>query len=205
MVKTRRIGIILSFLLATSGWAETSSPSLVATPPQPIWSELTVQQKIILAPLSSDWDSLPFFRQKKWLGIATRFPTMTPEEQRRIQGQMQAWGKLTPEQRQLARENFKTAKQLPVEKKQELKQKWEEYSSLPEDEKEKLKQQAASKPAPKPGRPAATTPLLSTPAAMANPVARPSTPPNPLPATPPAQEASPPAVTPTSTETTTRP
>ena len=163
MVKTRRIGIILSFLLATSGWAETSSPSLVATPPQPIWSELTVQQKIILAPLSSDWDSLPFFRQKKWLGIATRFPTMTPEEQRRIQGQMQAWGKLTPEQRQLARENFKTANQLPAEKKQELKLKWQEYSNLPDDIKEKLKRQAErdsiSKPGQPPGQPTPPSPL----------------------------------------------
>lgn len=159
MVKARRVGIILSFLLATSGWAETPSPSLVATPPQPIWSELTVQQKIILAPLGSDWDSLPFFRQKKWLGIATRFPTMTPEEQRRIQAQMQAWGKLTPEQRQVARENFKTAKQLPAEKKQELKLKWEEYSNLPDDIKEKLKRQAERDSVSKAGRPTPASPL----------------------------------------------
>lgn len=151
MVKTRLLAIIFSCVVVTTGWAETPSPSLIATPPQPMWSELTVKQKIVLAPLSDDWDSMEYFRQKKWLGIAARFHEMTPEEQRRIQGQMQAWGKLTPEQRQLARENFKTANQLPVEKKQELKQKWEEYSSLPEDEKEKLKQQAASKPAPKPG------------------------------------------------------
>jgi len=190
----------------TTGWAESSSPSLIATPPQPKWSELTVQQKIVLAPLSDDWDSLEYYRQKKWLGIAARYPVMTPEEQRRIQVQMQAWGKLTPEQRQLARENFKTAKQLPVEKKQELKQKWEEYSSLPEDEKEKLKQQAASKPVPKPGRPAATVPLLPAPAAMANPVATPSTPLTHLPIPPPATEAlSPAAAAPTSAETSTQP
>lgn len=205
MVKTRLVAIIFCCSLVTTGWAETSSPSLIATPPQPKWSELTVQQKIVLAPLSDDWDSLEYFRQKKWLGIAVRFPEMTPEEQRRIQVQMQAWGKLTPEQRELARENFKTANQLPAEKKQELKQKWEEYSSLPEDEKEKLKQQAASKPVPKPGRPAATAPLLPAPAAVANPVAPPSTPPTPLPAAPPATEASPPAVTPTVAETTSKP
>lgn len=158
MVKTRRVGIILSFFIATSGWAETSSPSLVATPPQPIWSELTVQQKIILAPLGSDWDSLAFFRQKKWLGIAARFPTMSPEEQRRIQGQMQAWGKLTPEQRELARENFKTANQLPAEKKQELKLKWEEYSNLPDDIKEKLKRQAERDSVSKLGQPTPPSP-----------------------------------------------
>ena len=205
MVKTRLVAIIFSCVLVTTGWAETSSPSLIATPPQPNWSELTVQQKIVLAPLSDDWDSLEYFRQKKWLGIAVRFTEMTPEEQRRIQGQMQAWGKLTPEQRQLARENFKTANQLPAEKKQELKQKWEEYSSLPEEEKEKLKQQAASKPVPKPGRPAATAPLPPAPAAMANPVTHSSTPLTPPPAAPPALEASPPAAAPTSAETKTNP
>ncbi|WP_301100357.1 DUF3106 domain-containing protein [Propionivibrio sp.] len=174
MAKTRFVAVIFSCVLATSGWAETSSPSLVVTPPQPKWSELTVQQKIVLAPLADDWDSLEYFRQKKWLGIVARFPTMTAEEQRRIQGQMQGWGKLSPEKRQLARENFKTANQLPAEKKQELKQKWEEYSNLPEDEKEKLKQQAANKPVLKPGRPTTPAPLppheeatVQTPAATA--------------------------------------
>ena len=142
MAKKFFVGIISGSLIATTGLAATTSPSLIATTPQPKWSELTVQQKIVLAPLSDDWDSLEYYRQKKWLGIAAKFATMAPEEQRRIQGQMQEWGKLTPEQRQLARENFKTANQLPAEKKQELKKKWEEYSSLPDDEKEKLKRQA---------------------------------------------------------------
>ena len=158
MAKTRLVAIVFCVLVATSGWAETPSPSLVATPPQPKWSELTVQQKIVLAPLADDWDSMEFYRQKKWLAIVVRFSGMTQNEQRRIQGQMQEWGKLTPEQRRLARENYKTAQQLPPEKKQELKQKWEEYSSLPEDEKERLKQQAQAMSPAKPARPALTTP-----------------------------------------------
>ena len=193
MAKTRLAAIILSCLLISPGWAETTSPALVVTPPQPKWSELTVQQKIILAPLADDWDSLEYFRQKTWLDIVTRFATMTPEEQRRIQAQMQEWGKLTPAQRQLARENFKTANQLPAKKKQELKRKWEEYSNLPEDEKEKLKQQAAS--APKPARPAVAPPLLPAPAALSAPAAL-----LPLAPPPPADEA-----TPAATETTSQP
>ena len=164
MAKTRLAGVILGVLLTTTGWAATTSPSLMATPPQPKWSELSTAQKIVLAPLSDDWDSLENYRQKKWLSIVTRFPAMAPEEQRRIQGQMQVWDKLTPEQRQQARQNYKTASQLPNEKKQELKQKWEEYSNLPEAEKEKLKLQASSKPVPKPGRPAAAPILPLVPA-----------------------------------------
>lgn len=158
MVKKRLVGIILSALLTGTGWAATSSPSLMATPPQPMWSELTVPQKIVLAPLSDEWDSLEYYRQKKWLSIVARFSAMRPEEQHRIQGQMQTWRRLSPEERQLAREKFKTTSRLPTEKQQELKQKWAEYQSLPEEEKAKLKQAVASKPVPKPGRTAVAAP-----------------------------------------------
>jgi len=169
MAKARLVELIFSCLIATTGWAATSSPSLMATPPQPKWSELTVPQKVVLAPLSDDWDSLEYYRQKKWLGIVARFPSMTAEEQTRIRSQMQEWGKLTPVQRQEAREKFKTANRLPEEKKKELKQKWEEYLNLPEEEKEKLKQQVASDPVPRPGHPAAATPVLSVQAVPSAP------------------------------------
>lgn len=163
MVKKHLIAIILSTFLTITGWATTStSPSLIVTTPQPMWSELAVQQKIILAPLSDDWDSMENYRQKKWLSIVERFSAMAPEEQRRVQSQMQKWGKLTPEQRQRARENFKTVNQLPSDKKRALRQKWEEYSNLPEDEKERLKQ-AAIKVAPTPGLSVAS-PIRQAPA-----------------------------------------
>ena len=38
--------------------------------------ELPSYAEIVLAPLSDDWDSIEFFRRKKWLGIAARFPEM---------------------------------------------------------------------------------------------------------------------------------
>ena len=151
MAEKLRIAVILSSLVAATGWADVLSPSAIATPAQPQWSELTVEQKVVLAPLGYDWDAMDYPRRKKWLGITRRFFTMMPEEQRRIQGQMQNWGQLTPEQRRVARENFLAANKLPVDKKQELRQKWEEYSSLPEEEKERLKQEAARMPAAKAG------------------------------------------------------
>ena len=43
-------------------------------------------------------------KKKKWLGIAKRYPGMTPEEQHRTQLQMRDWYSLTPEQRELVRE-----------------------------------------------------------------------------------------------------
>lgn len=171
MAKKQLFGIVICCTLATSGWAVTTSPSLIVTPAQPKWSELTVAQKIVLAPLSDDWDSFENFRQKKWLGIANRFPGMLLEEQRRIQKQMQEWGKLTPEERQLARENFKAAKELPAEKKQKLKQKWEEYANLPPEEKARLKQQATNNPSSGP----LAKPLLQSVTVTTNPTTTPST------------------------------
>ena len=97
MAKALLAVIVLCGTLATPIWAAMTRPTLVATPPQPQWSELTVKQKIVLAPLSDDWDSLEYFRQKMWLGIATRLQNMMTQEQRRIQIQMQAWGKFTQE------------------------------------------------------------------------------------------------------------
>lgn len=186
MAKKRLVGVVFGSLLTVAGWAATPNPSVIATPPQPIWTELTVQQKTVLAPLAADWDALEYYRRKKWLGIAVRFPSMTPDEQRRVQRQMQEWTKLTPEQRRLAREKYQAVTQLSTEKKQELRQKWQEYSNLPEEEKEKHKQQAIGKPAVKPARAATAAGAAALPPPVPAPSAAPAT----VPAgTPPATEA----------------
>lgn len=126
---------------------------------QPKWTELTPEQKQILAPLAGEWDSLEVYRQKKWLGIAQRYSTLTPDEQARMQLRITEWVKLSPEQRKAAREKYKSLKTAPPERKEVLKQKWQEYEELPEDERLRLQQQAVkSRPQPKPGR-SAKTPL----------------------------------------------
>jgi Protein of unknown function (DUF3106) len=140
------IALVFVSCLSFSGWAATSSPALVATPPQPKWVELNAQQKSVLAPLAADWDSMEAYRRKKWIG-------------------MQEWTNLTPEQRRVAREKYQTMSQLPSEKKQELKQKWEEYSNLPEEEKQKHQQQAVSGSVPTPV-PALAPPRLQPPAVV---------------------------------------
>ena len=137
---------IAGMFLALPGRAAPTDPALMATPPQPSWQELTVAQKIILAPLSDDWDAMEFYRRKTWLNMATRFAEMTPQEQRRIQEQMQAWAKLSPEEQIIAREIYQKTANMPAAQKQQLRQQWEEYSNLPEAEKEKLKRAANKRP-----------------------------------------------------------
>ena len=52
MVEKLRVALILSSFVAVTGWADVLSPSAIATPAQPQWGDLTVEQKTILAPLS---------------------------------------------------------------------------------------------------------------------------------------------------------
>ena len=92
------LGSLLLCAQGPSAASSTPSPTVIATPAQPGWTELSAQQKSVLAPLSGTWDRMENYRRKKWLGIAQRFPAMAPDEQRRVQGQMQEWAKLTPEQ-----------------------------------------------------------------------------------------------------------
>lgn len=173
-------GLILAFSL--SGPVDAVVPELR----QPKWSELSLEQKQILAPLSRDWDGMEAFRKKKWLGIAKRYPTMAPEEQARVQRRMQDWAGLTPEQRTQARTQYKNLKTVPPVKKENLRQKWEQYKELPDEEKKRLAEKAVSRPSPKPGT--AKHPGLASklPAGKPQPLPAPAAPPAPavIPATP---------------------
>jgi hypothetical protein len=160
-------------------------PAQAAVPQlrQPAWAELTAEQKQILAPLAQDWDKLEGYRRKKWLGIAQRYPSMSPDEQARLQRRMKDWAALTPEQRRKVREQYKVLQKAPPEHREAVKQKWQEYKELPEDEKKRLAETAARKPTPKAGsRPASGLPVAKPPAPPAIQPAHAGAAPEPAPA-----------------------
>lgn len=130
---------------------------------QPTWKELSAEQQRVLAPLQDEWDSLESLRRKKWLGIAARYPSMSEDEQVRLQHQMRDWAKLKPEQRKIAREKYKALRQAPPEQKAAVKQRWDAYNELSEEEKRMLQAAARPQPLPKPGTIMRKPPL--TPAA----------------------------------------
>jgi hypothetical protein len=111
----------------------SSGTALALTAPK--WADLSAQQREILKPLAGDWDKLDETRRNKWVVVAKRYPTMQPEEQKRLQGRMADWARLTPEQRRVARENFQRTKALPPEQK---KAEWQQYQTLPETQKQRL-------------------------------------------------------------------
>jgi len=137
-------GVILCFFLAFPVVAEPPKTVLIGTLPQPAWSQLSAQQKLILAPLVNDWEKMENVGKKKWLGIADRYPSMKPDEQLRTQDRMREWARLTPEQRTKIRDSYKDFNQLPAEQKTAVKQKWEAYSNLPIEEKQRVRETGKS-------------------------------------------------------------
>lgn len=131
--------------------------ALLTTPPvsafefpalrQPNWHELSPQQKHVLAPLADEWDSLDDARRKKWIGIAARYPGLTPEEQSRAQGQMQEWANLSPAQRTAIREKYKALHKAAAGKGLSLREQWALYQQLPPEEKQRLQEEAARRKA----------------------------------------------------------
>lgn len=156
-------GLILALCLAASAHA------VVPELRQPAWTELSLEQKQILAPLSRDWDNMEAYRKKKWLGIAKRYPRMSPGEQARVQSQMRDWATLTPDQRKQAREQYKNLKKASPEKKEAIRQKWEQYQNLSEEEKKRLAEKAAKKRSPKHGI-VRTAPVQKVPASITPPL-----------------------------------
>jgi len=77
---------------------------------QSSWATLTPQQREVLAPLSGEWNNLDSYRRKKWLEIVQRYPTMTVDEQQRVQLRMKDWANLSPEEREQAREQYRMQK-----------------------------------------------------------------------------------------------
>ncbi|MDB5815782.1 MAG: hypothetical protein JWN23_2899 [Rhodocyclales bacterium] len=103
------------------------------------WTHLTPAQREFLAPFAEDWNSFSAFRKLKWIGIADRYPKMTPPEQANVRARMQEWSKLTQQDREKAREQYKKLRTVPPAERRQLEEKWREYDALPNEQKQALK------------------------------------------------------------------
>lgn len=183
MTLTRFFRAAVLALAAASASAQTlpAPTSISAAPPaalklapnptahKPLWKDLSRPQQVALEPLMPEWDRMEGVRKQKWLDIAHRYASKTPDEQQRIQERMRDWMKLTPDERRMARENYALSKK--IDKSQKSAQ-WEQYQQLPEEQKKKLAADAAAnkqvtKPPPK--TPAKT--VTPSPAAVTVPPA----------------------------------
>jgi hypothetical protein len=144
----------------------------------PLWAELTPAQRSALEPLAGEWDRLGGLRKQKWLQIANKFSSMSPEKRQRAAEQMRAFIALTPEQRRQVRETYSHTKAIAPGQKAS---KWEQYQQLPEEQKKRLAAQAAAK-----RKPVVNPPVHAKPGAPVQHGAAASAPPAPPAATSPA-------------------
>ncbi|HWH85099.1 MAG TPA: DUF3106 domain-containing protein [Burkholderiaceae bacterium] len=140
----RRLGVALAIgatlaatLLAGAALAQGSGTvrSVPVAEPGQRWGDLRPAQKAALKPLEREWSGIDARSQQKWIELSTRFPTLSPSEQARIQERMGDWAKLTPKQRGEARMHFQEAKQLPPQDRQA---RWEAYQALTPEQRARL-------------------------------------------------------------------
>lgn len=128
-----------SFLVASAALAQSPAQP-VPTSDGVTWSSLSANQRKALKPLEAEWGRIDGPRRSKWIEIADKFHTLSPDEQGRVQNRMAEWAKLTPKERGQARLNYKEAQQVPA---QERKARWEAYQALPPEERKQLAARAA--------------------------------------------------------------
>jgi Protein of unknown function (DUF3106) len=104
------------------------------------WSQLSGDERKVLAPLGSEWDTLRPWQREKMLDIAKDYPNMDAQKQQRVQKRLNSWSRMTPYERDNARKRYQQFHSLSDDKKAEVRKKWSEHKKLPEAEREKLRQ-----------------------------------------------------------------
>jgi Protein of unknown function (DUF3106) len=103
------------------------------------WAELSAEQRKVLAPLGSEWDTLRPWQREKMLDIASDYPKMDAQKQQRVQKRLNSWSRMTPYERENARKRYQQFYALSPEKKDEVRKKWADYQKLSEVERQKLR------------------------------------------------------------------
>jgi hypothetical protein len=124
---------------AASSQAPRTKPA-VGAEQGPAWATLKPAQRSALKPLERDWSGIDGLRKRKWLEIAERYPSMSPEDQARLQTRMAEWAALTPLERGQVRLNYQEAKQAPAQNRQAS---WDAYQALAPEQRRELADRAA--------------------------------------------------------------
>jgi hypothetical protein len=132
--------------IAATIWLVFGLPGNAGADESPVWDRLSREQREILAPLERDWNSLDAASRSRWLGLAERYPNLTPERQQRVQERMRQWAALSPEERQKASERYRRMREMTPQQRKELRERWERYQQLPEEQRRELRERSKQKP-----------------------------------------------------------
>lgn len=125
-----------------SGTTQAQQTNPAAAPGAGAWSSLTPAQQKVLAPLERDWIGIDAPRRQKWVEVASRFPQMPADEQKRVQERMASWSRLSPQERSNARLNFQESRQQLSP--DDRKARWEAYQALPPEQRRQLASQSTA-------------------------------------------------------------
>lgn len=146
--------LVVLWALLSSAWAIAAAAASQGAQPAdvissrtaesgPRWNDLTSTQHAALAPLRQDWSTIDADRKRKWLEVASKFPSMTPDDRSRVQDRMAEWARLSPAERGRARLQFQETRKLSPKDRHE---RWEAYQSLPPEQRRALASAAAAAP-----------------------------------------------------------
>ncbi len=121
--------VLVAAFAAGAAQAKDQTPDLT-------WVALDASQREILAPLADEWARLDPDSRKRWLGVALRYPKMTPIGQQRVNTRIGKWAALTPQQRAEARARYK--RMLQERKMKRLQRDWQRYQALSVEERQAL-------------------------------------------------------------------
>lgn len=105
------------------------------------WSQLSNDQRSMLAPLQSQWDQLAPRRQQRLAERAQGWAQLPPERRRMIGERLQRWAQMSPEQRQAAARGANKFRNLSDADRQRLMETYRRFKSLPPEQRRELMQQ----------------------------------------------------------------
>lgn len=91
------------------------------------WTQLSNEQKRVLAPLGAEWDQLRPWQREKMLDIVHEYHKMDAQQQLRLQRRLIKWSRMTPYERENARKRYQQFQTLSAEQKQNLREKWQQH------------------------------------------------------------------------------
>lgn len=125
----RTIALAAALMLASAGVAAQVSDTSrnLSAAVEPLWVDLTEQQREILKPFESQWNTWPSEEKKVWVVLANRFPGFSPRAKGRAMVRIKEWASLSQSQRETARQNYQLARERG---KAEREAEWRQYQQM---------------------------------------------------------------------------
>ena len=102
------------------------------------WSQLSVDQRNMLAPLQSQWDQLPPRRQQRLAQRAQGWAQLPPARRQMIGERLQHWAQMSPQQRQAAARGAHAFQNLSDADRQRLMDTYRRFQALPPQQRRTL-------------------------------------------------------------------